>query len=249
MHNKECEIIRDLMSIHGRTSRASRRMISDHIRSCPDCRALWERRQSGFHWSVDIAESTPRTGSSARYFRWSLEALGMLISLLSLIVNYAVEREITWGWITVGSIVCCIIPIIIYNQARRLRFLKALACFSLLVPLLLGVIQLVVLNGMGIGSLWYWRVALPLAAIWLAAVWIGIVVSLTLRRSGFDCLALVLLLFIPAYIASRAVAVAYTGEAFTVNGYSIALFALSAVVMYVTGVSFQIRQRKKGSRP
>ena len=183
--------------------------------------------------------------TSQRYFRWSLLALNTLTALICMLVNFAIDRQLTWSLIVMGAMICSSIPVLTYVQSITYRFLKALLCFSVLALLLLGLIQLVLHSLMGMKGIWIWRVALPVTAVWLAVFWTAVLISKWKDLNGFYCLSMILALCIPAQIATSAIGAAYSGTAFSMHPGSAAAFAAAAVVLLIMGVLFDNRGRRK----
>lgn len=243
----ECEVVQDLMPLClGRAaSRASVRMVLEHIRECDECRRHYEALcsgRSGFrrHWRLE-----PMGDASQRYFRWSLLALNALTALICMVVNFAIDRRLTWSLIVMGAMVCGSLPVLTYVQSVTYRFMKALLCFSVLALLLLGLIQLVLHNLMGVNGVWIWSVALPVTAVWLTVFWTAVLICKWKSLNGFYCLSMVFALCIPAEIATSAIGVAYSGADFSLHPGSAAAFGAAAAVLLVMGVLFESRGRRK----
>ena len=241
MKNRECEIVQDLIALKGRESRASTRMIAEHVRTCESCRSLYARSRGEFRLKLPYRQAWDEFDTEQRYLRWSIVVIGALAAIICIIVNYAVDNEITWAWIVSGAIVLLVVPVLVYIQTYSFRFIKAMACFSVLTMLELVLTQSILRNGMGIGDVWVWRVAIPVAAIWLGVLWTGILVTMLLKKNGFACIALILLLFIPADIATGAIASGYTGQPFVIHWAAIASYLVAAVLNIIQAVAFDRR--------
>ena len=245
MNRGECEIIRDLIGLNGRESRASTRMISQHIRQCAQCREYYARARGEFHLDMPMPRIWDALDTQQRYLRWSIVTLAFLATVISRVVNFAVEPKLTWGWIVAGAMLTIMVPVLVYIQTFRLRFIKAMACFTVLTFLLLGLTQYVIYRAMHMGGVWLWAVGIPVAALWLGALWAGILFTMLLRRNGFFCLALILLLFIPADIATGALTSAYLATPFTVHWMSLTLYFIAAVTAWVMGMCYEAYLRKR----
>lgn len=181
-----------------------------------------------------------RRDPSRRYLRWSILALCALSSLICMVVNFAVDRRLSWSWIVFGAMVTSSLPLLVYMQAYTNRFLKAMLCFSGLAVLLLGVIQ-AVLIGMGQEDIWLWRVALPVAAVWLAVFWTGILTAKLRNLNGFFCIAIILFLCVPGDIATEAIASAYTGETLGVQWFHMVCYLVASASVGIMGILFEMR--------
>ncbi len=240
----DCEVIQDLMSLcaAGKASRASVRLVAEHVRECPECRRRYEATMRGLpFWKRSrMRPDAGRRDPSRRYLRWSILALCALSSLICMVVNFAVERRLSWSWIVFGAMVTSSLPLLVYMQAYTNRFLKAMLCFSGLAVLLLGVIQ-AVLIGMGQEDIWLWRVALPVAAVWLTVFWTGILTAKLRNLNGFFCIAIILFLCMPGDIATGAIASAYTGEFFGVRWFHMVCYLVASALVGIMGILFEMR--------
>lgn len=245
--NRDCEVIQDLISMGRKASRASTRLVTEHLRDCPSCRSYFQATRKGWRPHPQIHLPALPRNTQERYFRWSLMALAIMTAALCMLVNVAVEKRVTWGWIVAGAMVCVTLPAETYLISYTYRFLKALLSFSLLSVGMLGLIQYVQYNLMGVGGVWFWRVGVPVTGIWLTAVWLGILLVRWKNANGLYCLSAILFLSIPADIATEGVAVAYTLEPFAVHWLNLIACAVGAVGFGAMGAMFDARgKHKKG---
>lgn len=243
-----CEWIQDLMTLcaEHRASRASMRLVAEHVRECAACRRRYEALRLGkamprrfFRFYSRVPKDT-----EDRYLRWSVLAIDALVVLVCMVVNFAVDKRLSWSWIVAGAMVSSALPIAVYLCSRTNRFIKAMLCLSVCALFLLGLIQ-GVLVGMDQEAVWIWRVALPVAGIWLTVFWTGILVSKWRRLNGFFCIALILALCIPADLATEGVAVAYTGEAFVLRWVNALCYFAGAVAGGFMGAMFEMRWKRR----
>lgn len=244
--NTVCEIVQDLIPLCAaeRAGKASVRLVADHMKECEACRARYEAQRSGFRRHMGKMCPAPRD-PSMRYFKWTLAVLDVLAVMLCAAVNYSVEGRLSWALIVAGALASTGLPMLVYIRAYTNRFIKAMFFFSVLALGLLGLIQIVVFDIMQLGGVWIWRVAAPVTAVWLAAVWTAILVSKRCGLNGFYCIAMLLFLCVPAEIATSAIAAAYTREAFLVRGMAMAGYGVAAAAFGVVGALFDQRHRRK----
>lgn len=243
----ECEIVQDLMPfcVARAASKASTRLVLEHVKQCDECRRRYETltqgKKPGF-WQRHV----PFQGdSSTRYLRWSIAALNLLTALLCVIVNCATDKRPTWSWIVVGALFCSGASVSVYIRTKTYRFFKAMACFSVLGLLLLGEIQLVLHNAMGVGGVWIWSVAIPIASIYLFLIWLSVLLCRRLKLNGFICIALILFLCFPAEIATTAIAAAYAHAPCAIRWVNAAGYVTASLAMLATGVWFELRSRRR----
>ncbi len=248
MNEINCEVIRDLLDkcAANTAGRATVKLVLEHIKTCDECRIKYEALRNGekthkkkwFFIPASAPQQTP-----VRYLRWSILAICALTAVICMIVNYAVDAQITWGWIVCGAMITSVIPILTYIQTQTYRFIKAMAVFSMLSLLLLGLIQLVLHNLIGVAGVWLWRVALPLAGIWMAVFWSGIGISLKKKLNGFFCIAIILFLSFPGELATAGIAAAYTKNAWAANWVRMVGYVVASMVTAVVGYAFDLRRR------
>lgn len=246
MNEISCEVIQDLIKgcADGTASRATVKLVLEHIKMCDECRAKYEALRGGKKararkWFFVLHEpmETP-----VRYLRWSILALAALTAVICMIVNFAVDAQITWGWIVCGAMITSVVPMLTYIQSQTYRFIRAMAAFSVLAVLLLGLIQLVLHNLMGMPGVWLWRVALPLSAIWMTVFWGAIGVAMVKKLNGFYCIAMIVFLFFPAELATAGIAAAYQGG-WAANWVRMAGYVVASIVLAVMGYAFDARKR------
>lgn len=249
MNEISCEVIQDLIPLcaSGAASRATVKLVLEHIKACGDCRARYEAAMGGKEtpharrWFFATARAPMET--PMRYLRWSILAIAALTAIICMIVNFAVDAQITWGWIVCGAMIASVLPMLTYIQAQTYRFIKAMGVFSVLAVLLLGLIQLVLHGLMGMEGVWLWRVALPLAGVWMAVFWGGVGVALAKRLNGFYCIAMIVFLFFPGELATAAIAAAYSQGGWQANWIRMAGYVVAALVLAVMGYAFDARRR------
>ena len=247
MSEFNCEIIQDLLEAcaNGTAGRATVKLVSEHIKTCEDCRSKYEALRGGgkVHkrkWFFMPSEAPRQTPT--RYLRWSILSIAALTAVICMIVNYAVDARLTWSLIVAGAMLTSVIPMLTYIQAQTYRFIKAMVAFSMLAILLLGLIQLVLHNLMGVSGVWLWGVALPLAGIWMTVFWGSIGVSMKKRWNGFYCIALIVFLCFPAELATAGIAAGYSQNGWSANWLRMAGYVVAAVVLAVTGYEFDARK-------
>ena len=93
MNEISCEVIQDLIEgcADGTASRATVKLVLEHIKMCDECRAKYEALRGGKKararkWFFVLHEpmETP-----VRYLRWSILALAALTAVICMIVNFA----------------------------------------------------------------------------------------------------------------------------------------------------------------
>ena len=110
---------------------------------------------------------------------------------------------------------------------------------------LLGEIQLVLHNAMGVGGVWIWSVAIPIAGIYLFLIWLSVLLCRMLKLNGFICIALILFLCFPAEIATTAIAAAYAHAPCAIRWVTAVGYVTASLAMLATGVWFELRSRHR----
>lgn len=247
-----CDTVKDLLPLYvdKLTSEVSNQSIDEHIAECEDCRAaLCQMTQK-----LDV-EVAPEVKDFKKYLnksKWSMfyyvmGILAIIAIVTCFIVNIAVEVRLSWSLIVVGGIITAYLPAYVAISARTHKFVKSVAALNVCVFLLLWVIQVVVYNIMGIGSVWLWSIGLPIAALWSAIVWISILCNLIFKANPLIALSVFCFLAVPGNGLTNVLSGDYHSMAdFTSNFVANGLGdLLVGIVFLIIGVIVAIEKKRK----
>lgn len=250
-----CDTVKDLLPLYidQITSEQSNQSIEEHLKHCEECKEVLAQMRQPLE-----VETAPEVKDFKKYLKksrasllsWIMGAAAVIAILTCFIVNLAVDRELSWFYIVVVSVLTAYAPsaVWIYDTgAKKYRFEKGLAVLNICVFLLLVVIQMVLYINMDMGGLWLWNMGLPIALIWSVLVWTGVAANKILHMNWVLSLGIFTLLTIPGNYFTNML----TGEwqsweeykpHFVANGLGNTVIA---VVLLVLGVLMQMRRKKK----
>ncbi|MGN0475510.1 MAG: zf-HC2 domain-containing protein [Acutalibacteraceae bacterium] len=247
-----CDTVKDLLPLYvdKLTSEASNQSIDEHIAECEDCRAALERMTE----KLDV-EVAPEVNDFKKYLnksKWSIVyyvmgILAIIAIITCFIVNIAVELRLSWSLIVVGGIITAYLPAYTAIKSKKHKFIKMVAVFNVCAIFLLILIQAVVYNIMGIGSVWIWSIGLPIALLWSAIVWISILCNLIFKVNPLISLSVLCFLAVPANGLTNMLSGDYHSmadftENFVANGLG---NLLAAIVFLIIGIIIELEKKRK----
>ena len=144
--NRECEIIRDLLPLYAddACSTASREIVDEHLKACPDCTAYLGQIRAGEAELGLKEEKALVIEHQARRFKRRSAAVGSVIStlfmipiLICLIVNLTSGRTLDWFYVVVAGMLVAASLIVVPLMApdNKLFWTFCAFCVSLIVLL------------------------------------------------------------------------------------------------------------------
>lgn len=177
--NRECEIVQDIMPLYvdDICSAPSREMLEEHIKNCPDCRALLDSMKNN-HVEEEIAEEKDEVISKqARFFKRKSFTAGAIIAgifavpiLICLIVNLASGASMRWFLIVLCSMLLAASLIVVPLMAPKNKFLWMVGASTASLLLLLAATSF-------LGGEWWFFVAAPAVLFGLSVVLMPAVVN------------------------------------------------------------------------
>lgn len=246
-----CDTVKDLLPLYvdGLTSEASNQSIRAHLEGCADCRTALSQMTE----QVEV-EAAPEVENFKKYlnkskwsiFYWVMGSLAMIAIITCFIVNIAVELRLSWSLIVLGGIITAYLPAYVAIEAENHKFIKAVAVLNGCVFGLLLLIQAVVYGVMGIGSVWIWRIGLPIALLWSAVVWLSILSHVCFQWNPLLALSVLCFLAVPAngltnWLAGDYHSMADFTDNFVANGLGDLMIG---VVFLIIGLVFRMKRGK-----
>lgn len=184
----DCAVIKDLLPnyVEHLTSDKTNVFIEEHLNDCPECTREKENLLCELH-----TEKIPEQKELKKYlnktkfvyiFKGSLLTIAIIGVLVSSIVNLAVSHKLSWSLFVdlfIGYIAACTITA---KVSDKCKVLKTLGMGSiLLIPLLLGIQEIIRYNYLQNRGYGFLQIALPIAFICLVVIWSPILVAKLLR--------------------------------------------------------------------
>ena len=184
-----------------------------------------------------------------RLFYWVMGAAALIAVLTCFIVNLATEKGLSWFYIVCMGIATAYLPAYVFIVSGKYKFEKALAALSACIIGLVGTVQIVLYEFMGIGEVWFWEIGLPITAFWLVVVWMGVFFRILFHCNWFVVWAVIAFLAIPGNYFTNRLAGAYEGiEDFFNNFISNGLGNLLSAVFLLICAYWWERKRKNGGK-
>lgn len=178
-----------------------------------------------------------------KYFR----IFWILPIAITLITDFAINRRLTWSWIAASSLLfsALLLDTLLFNVTGRL--LSTIAIFSVFIIPYLSLIEwssnLYLLNSK---VFWLLPIGVPISIIWIAYLWLNIVLKFWFDWNIGCTVGIAFLLAIPCALATNNIA----NNSDLLNLSSLhPLAVIILIVCSITGfvVGFMLRIRKKRS--
>lgn len=246
-----CSTVRDLLPLYieKMTGEASNRSIREHLEGCPACREALREMSSPIP-----VETAPEIRDFKRYlklsrielFQWIMGAAAGIALLSCFIVNLSVEKRLSWFYIVFMGILTAYAPVFAGIRAEKHKFEIFLAVLTVCVPFLVGTVQFVLYEFMERRELWFFRMGIPIMALWLAIVWISVACRKLFHLNLMLALGILCVLAVPGNYLTNLTIGAYQGiEDFGRNFISNGLGnVVAAAVFLLTGIYLQSREKK-----
>ncbi len=243
----DCDIIKDLLPLYidNMTSSNSNQCIEEHLKSCDACKKVYE--EMGQTISVEKAPELQNFKkflykTKIMYIIIALLAVGIISIGICLIVNFAVEKRLSWSLIAGGGIIFSYVTGYVFLMSKKNKLVKSLLCISLCIIPLLSIIQFTLYNIMGLGFLWLWSIAIPITFLWLSILWVGMLFRSLFKLNIFYSVAIIAFLSIPGnLITNMLVNPNKRLEDFIINGFT---NAIAAIVLLAIGIYVQKKAKK-----
>ncbi len=200
--NKEidCAVVKDLLPIYidRLTSAETNQVLENHFSNCADC----ARERDEMMGSLNM-EKAPKKSNLENFLNktkkmyilkgvaWSIGIIGILVSF---IVDIAVNHKLTWSLIVDGGIVFLYITALAAILSKRNKIIASTLVSSILVLPLLYMIEYIVNENYLVRPIhWFTIYALPITLIWLAIIWIVILINKILKLNMWRTLGILLL--------------------------------------------------------
>lgn len=146
--NKHCEVIRDLLPLYADDvcSTASKNIIEEHLRECPECSAMLEKLRN-HEIEEDLTEEKEQVISrQAKQFKRRSTTVGSVISgifmipiLICLVINLVTGASLDWFLIVLGGMAVAASLIVVPLMIPEDKLFWTFCAFVLSVLLLLAI--------------------------------------------------------------------------------------------------------------
>lgn len=211
-----CEIVKDLLPLYvdGMVSDVSKKSIENHLKHCVDCKEAYHNMV--FHLKM---ETQPTEVSDVKrflkktkkmYLLYGLGILSLIAILVCMIVDFAVNKKITWSLIVGSS--CFFADSLLYVLliCKKKKGCSVMTVVSIGTFILLSVIQITRYYLMGTGTIWIFRYGFPILLLWLFILWFPVLTQTFLKWNIWNCIILFMLLTIMGNYITKLIIGDYT---------------------------------------
>lgn len=240
----KCSFVKDLLPLYidDMVSEETKNEIINHLKECKECsqicndmkKEICDLKLEDINVQKDFLKQAKN-----KYIVNALNILGILAISICLIVNLAVNKGFTWFPIACVSILYAGAIVDTLIKSRQQKVLRCMGVITIGLVILLATIQVSRYYLMNCGSLWLVKFGLPIACIWIAILWIPVLLNKFCKCNIFDSIAILLILVLLGNYVTKIV----TGDInsrdellsqtlFLQNGLG---FVIGAVVLFLIG--------------
>lgn len=252
----DCNIVRDLLPNYAErmTSKETDKKIEEHLDTCRECSGIYHEMMEDIH-----VESAPEIKNfkkylgwtQLKYISWGLLFLGLIGIFVSVLVNFIIDKSLTWSLIVTGGVVYTYAVGFTFLKADNHKLIKTLLCASILLMPLLFVIQ-GGMSFMGMEEEWFVSMGIPIGILWVAILWVTVLIQKIFKLNIWYTLAVLLMFSLPGNIITNAkVSLFENGVNKFTGGFGAAAQIFSgfstvvmAVVLIMVGIWYN--KKKKG---
>ncbi len=248
--NVSCALVRDLLPnyIEKLTSEETDKVLEEHFSNCSECSLKRNMMMSSIE-----TDKVPKEQKMVKYLRktkmmyllqgifLSIGAIGIIVSF---IVDLAINKQLTWSLIVDASVIYLYICVLTGMFSKKHQIINALAAASILIlPLLYMIENVVNKNFVSNPADWFVNYALPISLIWIAIIWITVLVRYFMKVNILNTTGILLILATFGSALTNAIAKQVSITKIYVDGFeyiNTALFLICAIAC------FTISYLKKG---
>lgn len=255
MGNKiDCAVVRDLLPsyVERLTSEETNQVIEEHFADCEECTSERDTMMKTIHDTIAINKKNEKVVNYLKkakilyVLKGIALSMGVIAILVSFIVDFAVNRHLTWSLIVDASIAyvyACGLPLVI---SKKNKIMKMTAAASILLLPFLCVIEYVA-NENYVSQPIYWvrEYALSIGVLWIAIVWATILIIRFTKVNIWTSIGIFLLFVAVGSAVTNAIANQATLKEIYTVGYEwigTAAYLLCAAVFLFLGYE---KSRKK----
>lgn len=247
--NIDCAVVRDLLPnyVEKLTSNETNEILEEHFSTCSQCTK--DRDEMRFEIEAD---KIPENQDLKKYLNKTklmyllkgiILSIGIIGIFVSFIVDIAVNHKLTWSLIVDMGILysyACGFTVIL---CKRNRIIKTFAMISIFIlPMLYGIEYVVNVNYLKQPIHWFKEYALPISLIWIAIIWLTVIIKYVTKTNIWNMIGvlLILIIFGTTFTDSIALKISFT-EAFLTGIVWIEtiVYFICAILCFIVGYLFK----------
>ena len=240
-----CSIVKDLLPnyIDQLTSEDTNCIIENHLLTCSNC----SKERDEMMERIEM-KTIPENQNMRNYLnktkmmyllKGTLLSIGIIGIIVSFIVDLAVNKKLTWSLIVdIGTLYLYFVGLTAI-VSRQHKIIKAIAVGSILVlPMLYGMEYVINANYMTESVSWFSKCALPITAIWIAILWITIIIRRIAKLSIWNALGVLLIMAVFGSALTNSIAESISIKETYTTGYewiSSVFYVTGAITSFIVG--------------
>ncbi len=247
-----CCIIRDLLPsyIDQLTSKETNCIIENHLKTCSNCCKERDEMTKQVEMETRSVNQNIKKYLSKTKMMYLLKGIllsfGLIGIIVTFIVDLAVNRKLSWSLIVDMGILYSYSIGLTVVMSKKQKIIKAFAVGSILVlPMLYEIEHVINANYMIESVAWFRSYALPITIIWLAILWIIILIKKSIKLNIWNVLGVLFIMTILGSALTNSIAQQISIKQVYTSGYewiaSIS-YASCAIICLIIGY---IRKNKR----
>lgn len=246
----DCDIVKDLLPnyIEKMTSNTTDQNIMEHLATCDDCNTVYFQMKENV--PTEVAPETKQlkkylNKTKYAYAATGLFAIGIIGILVSIIVNLAVNGCLSWSLIVTGGIAYAYSIGYTFIRSSKRRFIKTLVCITVWLVPYLALIQFVTHKYFNAG-VWLFKIGIPISLIWLAIVWLVILIQRLYKLNFFISLSVLMFFSIVGQYFTNVIAGSYDNFGDYISNFVANSLgnSITAVVFLILGMYMGVKKKR-----
>ncbi len=253
-----CGIVNELLPnyIDQLTSAETNDIIENHLKTCSNCAKEHDEMQARLKQTemetVSGNQHLQKYLSKTKMMyllKGALLSFGIIAIIVTFIVDFAINKKLSWSLIVDMGIGYAYAIGLVAVMSKKQQIIKAFAVASILIlPMLYGIEVVINTNYMLVPVFWFSSYAFPITVIWLAILWIAILIKKIMKLNMWNVLGVVLILTIFGSAFTNSIAQQLPLSQIYTVGYewidSIA-YGFGAVIVFIIGYIQKNKQKSE----
>lgn len=233
----ECNYVQDLLPLYidDIVRDETKNQITEHLNKCEVCREIYQnmtRQVQDIKLKNIDTDKNFFKQTKKLFITKILNSIMFLAIAICFIVNIAVNHKLTWFPIVAVSIIYGLAIINTMVRSEKNKIVKGMIVVSAGLIILLATIQYSTYYLLDNKYLWYFKFGLPIAFLWLALVWITIILNKFLKLGVFYSNSVLFTCFFIGSCLTRII----TGDIKNiVNLFDVLGFLIMAIIFFLIG--------------
>lgn len=196
-----CCVVRDILPnyIDQLTSEETNCIIENHLKTCSNCskerdEMMEQVKMETISQNQNLKKYLGKT-KMVYLLKGTLLSFGIIGIIVTFIVDLAVNKKLSWSLIVDMGILYSYSIGLTVLMSKKQKVIKASAVGSILVlPMLYGIESVINANYLTEPIAWFSKYGLPITVIWLAILWITILIKKFIKLNSWNVLGVLFIM-------------------------------------------------------